>query len=206
MTKLYMHHFRGGLVYCCIVTHKKVLFLRKTISQKKCFDALFCALSTVCAFFLCLYHYLRRLICKLTFTEKRIYLPVFEVPASMCARCNIFPSMVPHFYMCRTVLLSVQHIDMNIQHQCTSRVTGEAQAIQQNWLLISKCENSRLQNKLQTLGSCLRAQKAAERIYLHNAASSIDYYINIFIQMAVLGTLFFLIDGSFGDFIFEFQM
>lgn len=29
MTKLYMHHFRGGLVYCCIVTHEKILFLQK---------------------------------------------------------------------------------------------------------------------------------------------------------------------------------
>lgn len=74
------------------------------------------------------------------YRKKRIYLPVFEVPASMCARCNIFPSMVPHCHMCRTVLLSVQHIDMNIQHQCTNRVTGNSL----EWI----CEKSRLQNKL----------------------------------------------------------
>lgn len=45
--------------------------------------------------------------------------------------------------------------------------------------MISNCENSHLQDKV---WSCLRAQKAAKWIYL-NAASSIDYYINIFIQM-----------------------
>ena len=25
MTKLYMHHFRGGPVYCCTVTHSKIM-------------------------------------------------------------------------------------------------------------------------------------------------------------------------------------
>lgn len=29
MTKLHMHHFRGGPVYCCIVTHKKSLIWSK---------------------------------------------------------------------------------------------------------------------------------------------------------------------------------
>lgn len=29
MTKLHMHHFRGGPVYCCIVTHKRSLIWRK---------------------------------------------------------------------------------------------------------------------------------------------------------------------------------
>lgn len=40
--------------------------------------------------------------------------------------------------------------------------------------------------------------ESTESCWMDNAASSIEYYINIFIQMAGLGTLFLLIDGSFG--------
>lgn len=39
MTKFYMHHFRGGLVYCCIVTHKKICFEQKNhCIEKKMFQ------------------------------------------------------------------------------------------------------------------------------------------------------------------------
>lgn len=72
MTKLYMHHFRGGLVYCCIVTHSKnfVFKLNHFIEKKqKHFvpSISFCVLISLFDI---------SLFCKLTFTEQRIYLPV----------------------------------------------------------------------------------------------------------------------------------
>lgn len=57
MTKLYMHHFHGGLVYCCIVTHEYTLLLGGSTSFVGRFIVL-------CALFLCLYHFIC-LICKL---------------------------------------------------------------------------------------------------------------------------------------------
>lgn len=86
MTKLYMHHFRGGLVYCCIVTHEIILFLKPFHRNK----VLFCAQSTVCAFFLCLYHYLICLICKLTFTEKKGFICQYLKLLQACVQDVIF--------------------------------------------------------------------------------------------------------------------
>lgn len=93
MTKLYMHHFCGGLVYC-----------------------------PVQLFFLFLYHSSICLICKSIFTKKGCICQYSKFPYA----CLYFP----HFDMCWMVPLSVQHIYMNIQHQCTNGVTGKAKAVQ----------------------------------------------------------------------------
>lgn len=37
MTKLYMHHFRGGLVYCCIVTYEKIFCFFEEGKKNKAF-------------------------------------------------------------------------------------------------------------------------------------------------------------------------
>lgn len=87
MTKLYMHHFRGGLVYCCIVTHKKTLFLSKKHFTENnvwmlCFEYSMCFLFVpVC------------LICKLTFTEKRFYCQYFKF-LQACVQDVIFSSLL----------------------------------------------------------------------------------------------------------------
>lgn len=71
MTKLYMHHFRGGLVYCCIVTHKKIFVFK----EKKSF-------VLRCAFFLCLYHYLICLIFLQVLQKKK------DLSASILSSCK----------------------------------------------------------------------------------------------------------------------
>lgn len=101
MTKLYMHHFRGGLVYCCIVTYEKIFcFLRK---EKKKHGFCFVPRVQYVLSFLCLYHYLICLICNLTFTErekkrkkkKRGF--ICQYLKFLQKACNSFPSVVPHF-------------------------------------------------------------------------------------------------------------
>lgn len=117
MTKLYMHHFRGGLVYCCIVTHKDIYFEGKSFhwedegggTTQSCLHAL----STVCAFCLCLFHFnMPHLQVNL---EEKVYLPVFQVHASMCAA---FPPQCPppptYVFVC-----CLHGTRMNNPHRCT---------------------------------------------------------------------------------------
>ena len=120
MTKLYMHHFRGGLVYCCIVTYEKILFFEEGKKKQKTRLLFLCPECSMCFSFLCLYHYLICLICNLTFTERKKKKKE-DLSASIWSSCkkHVISSLrwFLTFYMC---LLSVQHTDMNIQHQCTN--------------------------------------------------------------------------------------
>lgn len=124
-----MHHFCGGLVYCCIVTHK--MFLREAISLKTFEHFVWCPEYSMCFLFVPVSLFNMPHL-QVNLYRKRIYLPVFYVPASMYAKCNMFPSTGPHFTCVRH---SAQHIGMNIQHRCTNRFTRKSRGNSVEWVI-----------------------------------------------------------------------